>query len=54
VIPVTMEQSNLCVELENGLKVCGETNIDVPAHDPNLRITNALLEPEVKANPVAK
>lgn len=54
VIPVTMEQSNLCVELENGLKVCGETNIDVPAHDPNLRITNAMLEPEVKANPVAK
>jgi|TARA_Y100001960_G_C14723463_1_gene853714 2-phospho-L-lactate transferase/gluconeogenesis factor (CofD/UPF0052 family) len=49
-----MEQSNLCVELENGLKVCGETNIDVPAHDPNLRITNAMLEPEVKANPVAK
>ncbi len=54
VIPVTMEQSNLCVELENGLKVCGESNIDVPEHDGNLRIENAYLEPEVKANQVAK
>jgi uncharacterized cofD-like protein len=53
VIPVTMEQSNLCVELENGLKVCGESNIDVPAHDANLRIVDAYLEPEVKVNSVA-
>lgn len=53
VIPVTMEQSNLCVELENGLKVCGESNIDVPAHDANLRIVDAYLEPDVKANSVA-
>lgn len=54
VIPVTMEQSNLCVELENGQKVCGESNIDIPAHDPNLRIVEAYLEPEVQANSVAK
>jgi uncharacterized cofD-like protein len=54
VIPVTMEQSNLCVELENGQKVCGESNIDIPAHDPDLRIIDAYLEPEVKANSVAK
>jgi uncharacterized cofD-like protein len=54
VIPVTMEQSNLCVELENGQKVCGESNIDVPAHDSDLRIIDAYLEPEVKANSVAK
>ena len=53
VIPVTMQQSNLCVELENGLKVCGESNIDVPAHDANLRIVDAYLEPEVPANSVA-
>ncbi|MCP4523768.1 MAG: YvcK family protein, partial [Candidatus Gracilibacteria bacterium] len=53
VVPVTMEQSNLCVELENGLKVCGESNIDVPAHDANLRIVDAYLEPEVQADTVA-
>lgn len=54
VIPVTMEQSNLCVQLENGQKVCGESNIDVPAHDPSLRIEEAFLEPVVQANSVAK
>lgn len=54
VIPVTMEQSNLCVELENGLKVCWESNIDVPEHDATLRIDNAYLEPEVPVNQVAK
>jgi len=54
VIPVTMEQSNLCVELENGQKVCGESNIDVPAHNPDLRIVDAYLEPNVQANWVAK
>ena len=54
VIPVTMEQSNLCVELENGQKVCWESNIDVPDHDPDLKIIDAYLEPEVKANSVAK
>jgi uncharacterized cofD-like protein len=54
VIPVTMEQSNLCVELENGQKVCGESNIDVPVHNPDLKIIEAYLEPEVRANSVAK
>ncbi|MCP4523413.1 MAG: YvcK family protein, partial [Candidatus Gracilibacteria bacterium] len=54
VVPVTMAQSNLCVKLENGLEVCGESNIDVPAHDPNLRIDEAYLEPSVQVNPVAK
>ena len=54
VIPVTMEQSHLCVELEDGQKVCGESNIDVPTHDPDLKIIDAYLEPEVKVNSVAK
>lgn len=54
VVPVTMEQSHLCVTLENGQEVCGETNIDVPKHDTNLKITDAFLRPEVKVNDVAK
>jgi 2-phospho-L-lactate transferase/gluconeogenesis factor (CofD/UPF0052 family) len=49
-----MEQSNLCVELENGQKICGESNIDVPVHNPDLKIIEAYLEPEVRVNSVAK
>ncbi|MCT4617567.1 MAG: YvcK family protein [Candidatus Gracilibacteria bacterium] len=50
VIPVTTEISNLGVILENGEKVIGETNIDVPKHDPNMSIKQAFLTPEVSAN----
>lgn len=53
VIPVTLELSHLCVDLEDGTTVKGETDIDVPKHDPNLRITRAYLEPEVQTNPKA-
>jgi hypothetical protein len=35
------------------MKVSGESNIDVPSHDANLRIVDAYLEPKVKANSVA-
>lgn len=54
VIPVTNEKSDLWVELENWQKIIWETNIDCPIHDPNLKITNAFLVPEVKANPRAQ
>ncbi|MDP5039128.1 MAG: YvcK family protein [Candidatus Gracilibacteria bacterium] len=54
VIPVTNQKSDLGVELENGQKIIGETNIDCPIHDANLKITNAFLVPEVKANPRAQ
>lgn len=54
VIPVTNQKSDLWVELENWQKIIWETNIDCPIHDPNLKITNAFLVPEVNANPRAK
>lgn len=54
VIPVTKEKQNLCVELEDGQKIVGESNIDVPKHNPNLRITNAFLEPKAGLNPRGK
>lgn len=54
VIPVTKEKQNLCVELEDGQKIVWECNIDVPKHNPNLRITNAFLEPKAKLNPRGK
>ncbi len=54
VVPVTLEKSDLVVELEDWTIVKWETNIDCPIHDPNLCIKNAYLEPEVKINPRAK
>ena len=53
VLPVTLERNELCVELEDGQIVRGETNIDEPKHDENLRIVNAFLDPKVQANPKA-
>jgi len=53
VIPSTLDNARLCAELENGEIIRGETNIDVPKHDGNLRIKKVWLEPPCKANPRA-
>jgi len=53
VLPVSFDNCNVYAELENGLTIKGETNIDVPKHDPNLRIVKTWLVPEAKANPEA-
>jgi len=53
VLPVSFDNCHVCAELENGLTIKGETNIDVPKHDPNLRIVKTWLAPEAKANPEA-
>lgn len=50
VIPVTLESSRLCAELENGQIIHGETNIDIPKHDGSLKIKRVFLSPEVPAN----
>jgi len=49
ILPVTTNNSNLCAELENGKIIFGETNIDIPKHDGNLKIKRVFLEPEAKA-----
>lgn len=54
VIPVTLEETKLCAELENGEVVVGETNIDIPRHDGNLKINKIWLDPEVSVNPSAR
>ncbi|MDD4151318.1 MAG: YvcK family protein [Candidatus Gracilibacteria bacterium] len=54
VIPVTKEKSDLCVRLEDGEIIEGETNIDCPIHDGNLIIEEAFLKPTVSINPRAK
>lgn len=45
VYPVTVCDCQLVATLEDGSTVTGETNIDVPKHDPALRITGLRLEP---------
>jgi len=49
VIPVTIDNSNLCAELENGEIIRGETNIDIPKHDGNLKIKKLFLDPPANA-----
>ena len=54
VIPVTLNQTHLVAELENGAIIYGETHIDIPKHNPRLRIKKIWLQPAAKVNPDAK
>lgn len=54
VIPVTLENTNLYALLENGQIIKGETNIDIPKHNPHLKIKNVYLKPQATANKRAK
>ncbi len=54
VIPVTLGNARLVAELENGQKIVGETNIDIPKHDGHIKIKSVSLKPAVKINPNAK
>jgi len=49
ILPSTLDNATLCAVLENGEIIRGETNIDIPKHDANLKIKKVFLEPEVKA-----
>lgn len=54
VVPVTFEKSELCVELEDGNVIEGETHIDVlEKKQKRAKIKRAYLSPKVKANPDA-
>ncbi len=54
VIPVTLNHAHLVAELENGEIIKGETNIDIPRHNPNLRIKKIWLRPKAEINSAAK
>ncbi len=45
VLPVTLDNVRLYAKLENGETIVGETNIDIPKHDPSLKIENVYLKP---------
>lgn len=53
VVPVTLENIRLKAELEDGTIIHGETNIDLPKHNPDLHIRKLHLNPSAKANPKA-
>ena len=52
-LPATLDDATLCVELDNGQIIKGEGNIDVPKHDGKVGIKRIFLEPEAKAYPKA-
>ncbi len=45
VLPVSLDKSHVHAVLEDGSEIVGETNIDIPKHDGNLRIKKVFLEP---------
>ena len=54
VIPVTLDNVSLGVTLENGERILGETDIDVPRHDANVPIRDAFLLGGGQINPRAR
>ena len=50
VIPSTLDYANLFARLENGEIVKGETDIDVPKHDGNLKIERIYFDPPCSVN----
>ena len=48
VLPVTIDDANLCAELEDGTIIRGETHIDVPKHNPKIAIRKVFLEPQAR------
>lgn len=55
VVPVTFTHSHLCVELEDGKKIVGETHIDVVEKmEKRTRIVKAYLKPQAVLNEDAK
>lgn len=53
VLPVTLDNSQVCAILEDGTIIEGETNIDIPKHDGSLKIQKVFLKPQAKAYPKA-
>ena len=45
ILPISIDNAQLCAELDNKSIIKGETNIDIPKHDGSLRIKRLFLEP---------
>lgn len=53
VIPVTLDKVTLCARLVNDIVIKGETDIDIPKHNPEIPIKKIWLSPKAKINPAA-
>jgi len=53
IIPSTFDDANLYALLEDGKIISGETNIDIPKHNGNLKIKKVFLKPKARAYPQA-
>lgn len=53
VIPATLDNVRLAAKLENGKTIIGETNIDIPQHNPELKIVDVFTVPHASVNPEA-
>lgn len=45
ILPISIDNAQLCAKLENGNIIKGETNIDIPKHDGSIKIKDIYLEP---------
>lgn len=54
VIPVTLNNTTLYARLASGAVIRGESNIDIPKHDPEIPIEKVWLDPPAGINPKAK
>lgn len=48
VLPVSIDKAHIVATLEDGTEIEGETNIDIPKHDGNLKIKKLSLRPEAR------
>lgn len=48
VLPVSLNNSHVHATLEDGTKVIGETNIDIPKHNGDLKIKDLVLKPPAR------
>lgn len=48
IFPVSLDQSQVHAILEDGTEIVGETNVDIPKHDGDLRIKEVFLDPPAR------
>jgi uncharacterized cofD-like protein len=46
ILPISIDNAQLCAKLEDGEIIKGETNIDIPKHDGSIKIKEVYLEPK--------
>lgn len=51
VLPVSLDDSHVHATLEDGTEIVGETNIDIPKHNGDLRIVSVSLDPVAHVYP---